>query len=326
MVNLRFGLFNLGGGHGQPKGGLLGGGANSNSGSGMEGGNDRAMNRKVLRKSFGNEIQTATYTYNGDLLHFTMNMNMNNDSETNNMLLTMYGNATKNLSVSVWETSNNSITANTLRTAIINDLSNLSVNSNNTIVSPLSKNTILYSIASPCNNCNVFQVEITIDNDISLNNLNNYLDNSNSVLPSYISNIIVIEPSMFTQMDGPVSAYSGLTPFRRVMNAGDINMTNNKATSNLLKKPPNQVTVNKSSLAGWKSHAGMVSRVQDDTINTINNGPIGSYYTGNPKYVYDGSDYTRFKKLQAVNRNYDDKSFGGDRSHTAKVSLSRVRH
>ncbi len=99
-------------------------------------------------------------------------------------------------------------------------------------------------------------------------------------------------------------------------------MTTNKATSTYLKKPPNQVKVNKSSLAGWKSIAGSVSR--SDDVSTI--GPSSSFYTGNPKYVYDGSDYTRFKKLQAVNRNYDDKSFGGDRSHTAKVSLSRVRH
>ena len=31
---------------------------------------------------------------------------------------------------------------------------------------------------------------------------------------------------------------------------------------------------------------------------------------GNPKYVNDSSDYIRFKKLSAKNRNYNDSSFG----------------
>ena len=39
----------------QPLGGLIGGGANSSSGSGMDGGNNRAVNRNILRKAFGNE-------------------------------------------------------------------------------------------------------------------------------------------------------------------------------------------------------------------------------------------------------------------------------
>jgi hypothetical protein len=34
--------------------------------------------------------------------------------------------------------------------------------------------------------------------------------------------------------------------------------------------------------------------------------------TCNVKFVYDGSDYTKFKKNQAMNRNYNDRSFGGN--------------
>ena len=59
MSGFRFDLFQskLGGGiqGAQPKGGLLGGGANSNGGSGMEGGGDRGTERFVLRKAFGNK-------------------------------------------------------------------------------------------------------------------------------------------------------------------------------------------------------------------------------------------------------------------------------
>ena len=45
----------------------------------------------------------------------------------------------------------------------------------------------------------------------------------------------------------------------------------------------------------------------------------------NVRYVYDGSDYTKFKKQQAVNRNYNDSSYGGD-NNSSQVAISRVRH
>lgn len=46
---------------------------------------------------------------------------------------------------------------------------------------------------------------------------------------------------------------------------------------------------------------------------------------GNPKYVNDSSDYIRFKKLSAKNRNYNDSSFGGDDSSAAQSTL-RMRY
>ena len=74
--------------------------------------------------------------------------------------------------------------------------------------------------------------------------------------------------------------------------------------------------------------AGTINEAPDprlpgvNQINTI--GPIqihaqyggihndgGALYSGNPRYVYDSSDYIRFRKLQAKNRNYNDSSFGG---------------
>jgi hypothetical protein len=51
----------------------------------------------------------------------------------------------------------------------------------------------------------------------------------------------------------------------------------------------------------------------------------GAQWTGNAKYVYDSSDYIRFKKLQASNRNYNDRSFGGDESNASYVPRNAAR-
>ena len=106
---------------------------------------------------------------------------------------------------------------------------------------------------------------------------------------------------------------SKTTPFRTAMNAGDINGTFQKAVSSIiLPKPSNQVSIGNSSLKGIKNMAGSVRRVKN-----------GSYYSGNPRFVYDGSVYTVFKKLQAINRNYNDPTFGGDQHHASQQAYSK---
>jgi len=47
--------------------------------------------------------------------------------------------------------------------------------------------------------------------------------------------------------------------------------------------------------------------------------------TGNSKYVYDNSLFTRFKGLSSINQNYKDISNGGNKSNGAYVALMRVR-
>lgn len=132
-----------------------------------------------------------------------------------------------------------------------------------------------------------------------------------------------------------------MTPFRAMMNAGDPVGTINKPikgpdshiakrleylasrvgyfnSSKIYFNKINQVSSSKrASNAGWKNLAGSVKT--DPTLE-------GSMWSGNPKYVYDGSDYVRFKKLQAQNRNYNDPTFGGDQHSSAQVALGRVRH
>ena len=114
------------------------------------------------------------------------------------------------------------------------------------------------------------------------------------------------------------------TPFRMATNSGDPNGTVNKAVSNLAPhKPSNQVY---SRVHGWKENAGSVKVLRGDLITShTNQQRDGSLYSGNIKFVYDGSDYVRFKKLQALNRNYNDKSFGGDRHSGSQSAIRRTR-
>ena len=103
------------------------------------------------------------------------------------------------------------------------------------------------------------------------------------------------------------------TPFRTAMNAGDINGTiNKKVDVNALPKPSNQVNVKNS--VGWKLFAG--------SAQTESN---GSHYSGHPSYVYDGSDYARYKRLKAINNNYNDPTFGGDLHNAAQSAIRRIR-
>lgn len=102
------------------------------------------------------------------------------------------------------------------------------------------------------------------------------------------------------------------TPFRLAMSAGDPFGTLNQAPK---KGFPNINQVSRGGLTG-----SMLPRVNGGAIST---GEAG--YTGNPKYVYDSSVYTRFSKDKAQNQNYNDISFGGDQSSASQTPLRKVR-
>ena len=87
-----------------------------------------------------------------------------------------------------------------------------------------------------------------------------------------------------------------LGPFRTSYNAGDV-VTNTIVNTDIkYGREANQVGGNN------------LARVSGISDGVSRNG--SAMYSGNPRYVYDGSDYTRFKKLQAVNKTYNDSSFG----------------
>ena len=97
-----------------------------------------------------------------------------------------------------------------------------------------------------------------------------------------------------------------ITPFRAVNNLGDF-----LSRTNYVCGGPNQVNKSKPGL-----RIGSIISACDAT------GVEGS--TCNPKFVPDSSDYIRFKKQQAMNKNYNDSKNGGDESNGSYVALMRV--
>ncbi len=90
---------------------------------------------------------------------------------------------------------------------------------------------------------------------------------------------------------GTINGYKRvITPFRAVNNLGDF-----LARPNYVCGGPNQVNASK---PGWKGHIGSIISQCDNT------GVEGA--SCNPRFVADSSDYVRFRKLRAMNKNYND--------------------
>ena len=104
-----------------------------------------------------------------------------------------------------------------------------------------------------------------------------------------------------------VKRQSKTTPFRAIMSAGDVNGSVNSAGSRDL---PNINQLQRPRVQGTQNIVG----------GPRNDGT--SYYTGNPKYVYDSSTYTKYKQLKSVNKTYDDKSFGGSNNGSYSFLLA----
>lgn len=109
---------------------------------------------------------------------------------------------------------------------------------------------------------------------------------------------------------GTINGYKRvITPFRAVNNSGDF-----LARINYSCGGSNQINPTR---PGRGSLIGSVPRQCDGT-----GVPASSC---NPRFVADSSDYTTFKRQQAVNYNYNDLSQGGDQSNASYVPLFRVR-
>lgn len=140
----------------------------------------------------------------------------------------------------------------------------------------------------------------------------NYIINDSAPPSTFGTGAQLIDAELACGSNGP----GILTPFRRAMNAGDPYVKVNMMPSDTVQpKPSNQVQ-------------GSRRAANQAAASTAGNGlkttAGGSAYTGNPKRVYDSSDYTKFKKLQAKNRNYNDPTFGGDDNFASQVPRARV--
>ena len=112
------------------------------------------------------------------------------------------------------------------------------------------------------------------------------------------------------------------TPFRAVNNAGDILSRENYSCGGSC-----QTFQSRPGLKGLSQRFGSVSLAckPSSTYNTlqlINNIPAAAC---NVKYVYDSSDYVTFLKQQAVNKNYNDLTFGGDQSNASQSAIRAIR-
>ena len=105
-----------------------------------------------------------------------------------------------------------------------------------------------------------------------------------------------LSPTIYSPDRFVIEKRSKTTPFRAIMSAGDVNGTVNQSGSSRL---TNATQVQQPRVKGTQNNPGSVRNEGD------------AYFTGNPRYVYDSSDYIKYKKLKSVNKTYNDSSFGG---------------
>jgi len=125
------------------------------------------------------------------------------------------------------------------------------------------------------------------------------------------------------------TAYSGssyprriITPFRAVNNAGDLLSRQNFSCGGSCQTPQSRPGI-----YGFKQSIGATSTsCQADVFwSPLQMKKDVPSSTCNVKFVYDGSDYTRFKKNQAVNQNYNDLTFAGNDYSGSQVAYRAIR-
>ena len=111
-------------------------------------------------------------------------------------------------------------------------------------------------------------------------------------------------------------------PFRAVNNAGDILSRQDYSCGGCI-----QSYQSRPGLSGLRGRFGSNSNSCTPSVlyssNQVN--PAVPASACNGKFVYDGSDYINFKKKQAINRNFNDRSFGGNDSSGAQSAMRAIR-
>lgn len=125
-----------------------------------------------------------------------------------------------------------------------------------------------------------------------------------------------------TSYSGSSNAKRIATPFRAINNAGDLLSRENYSCGGTC-----QTFQSRPGLHGLGNRFGSTagSCIPSVVWNATQLDRKIPSSTCNVKYVYDGSDYTRFKKNQASNRNYNDRSFGGDDYNSTQSVIKRMR-
>ena len=112
------------------------------------------------------------------------------------------------------------------------------------------------------------------------------------------------------------------TPFRAVNNAGDLlsreNYSCGGSTQSFQSRP---------GLKGLSTRFGGTSQscIPSAVYNSLQLTPSVPSATCNVKYVYDSSDYTTYLKQKAINKNFNDLSYGGDESKSGQSAQRAIR-
>jgi hypothetical protein len=112
------------------------------------------------------------------------------------------------------------------------------------------------------------------------------------------------------------------TPFRAVNNAGDLLSRLNYSCGGSC-----QTFQSRPGLKGLRNHFGAVQdtclpSAAYSSLQLSNKIPASAC---NVKYVYDSSDYVTYLKQKAVNKNYNDLTYGGDQSNSSQSVIRAIR-
>lgn len=115
----------------------------------------------------------------------------------------------------------------------------------------------------------------------------------------------------YSGQDGTVNKRI-ITPFRAVNNAGDVLSRKNYSCGGSC-----QTFQSRPGLNGLRQRFGAIQSICDETLVP----PAAC----NVKYVYDGSDYTTYLRQKAVNKNYNDRSFGGNDYSASQSPMRSIK-
>jgi hypothetical protein len=112
------------------------------------------------------------------------------------------------------------------------------------------------------------------------------------------------------------------TPFRAVNNAGDLLSRENYSCGGSC-----QTFQSRPGLRGLRQRFGAIQdtcvpSAAYNSLQLINNVPAAAC---NVKYVYDSSDYITYLKQKAVNKNYNDLTYGGNDSNASQSAIRAIR-
>jgi len=112
------------------------------------------------------------------------------------------------------------------------------------------------------------------------------------------------------------------TPFRAVNNAGDLLSRENFSCGGSC-----QTYQSRPGLRGLKVRFGAtsISCTPSAAYNTLQLNSSVPSATCNVKWVYDSSDYVTYLKQKAINKNYNDLSYGGDENKSSQSAQRAIR-